>query len=111
MAKTDIGPPNYKNFLPPVIQKNYGKWKYHKILKPGLLTLSIPLIIDLLLSPYFNRILIKRSGFPLINSKSAMNPSSLRIFKIAIFNFDAGISTVSCLTIAALRIRVNISPI
>jgi sulfite reductase beta subunit len=37
MAKTDIGPPNYKNLLPPVIQKNYGKWKYHEILKPGLL--------------------------------------------------------------------------
>ena len=37
MAKTDIGPPNYKNFLPPVIQKNYGKWKYHEIIKPGVL--------------------------------------------------------------------------
>jgi sulfite reductase beta subunit len=35
MAKTDIGPPDYKKFLPPVIQKNYGKWKYHEILKPG----------------------------------------------------------------------------
>ena len=33
MAKTDIGPPSYKNFLPPVIQKNYGKWSYHEILK------------------------------------------------------------------------------
>ena len=37
MAKTDIGPPDYKKFLPPVIQKNYGKWKYHEILKPGVL--------------------------------------------------------------------------
>jgi sulfite reductase beta subunit len=37
MAKTDIGPPNYKNFLPPVIQKNYGKWRYHEILKAGVL--------------------------------------------------------------------------
>ena len=37
MAKTDIGPPDYKNFLPPVIQKNYGKWRYHEILKPGVL--------------------------------------------------------------------------
>ena len=33
--KTDIGPPNYKQFLPPVIQKNYGNWKYHEILTPG----------------------------------------------------------------------------
>jgi dissimilatory sulfite reductase beta subunit len=37
MAKTDIGPPNYKNFLPPVIQKNYGKWKYHENPQPGML--------------------------------------------------------------------------
>jgi len=35
--KTDIGPPNYENFLPPVIKKNYGKWKYHEILKPGVM--------------------------------------------------------------------------
>ncbi len=33
--KTDVGPPHYKQFLPPVIQKNYGKWKYHEILTPG----------------------------------------------------------------------------
>ncbi|MGE4547789.1 MAG: sulfite reductase, dissimilatory-type beta subunit, partial [Desulfurella sp.] len=26
---TDIGPPNYENFLPPIIKKNYGKWLYH----------------------------------------------------------------------------------
>ena len=37
MAKTDIGPPNYKNFMPPIIQKNYGKWKYHENPKPGVL--------------------------------------------------------------------------
>ncbi len=37
MAKTDIGPPYYKEMLPPVIEKNYGKWKYHEILKPGVL--------------------------------------------------------------------------
>ncbi len=37
MGKTDIGPPDYKQFLPPVIQKNYGKWLYHEILKPGVL--------------------------------------------------------------------------
>lgn len=35
--KTDIGPPHYKNFLPPVIQKNYGDWKTHEILSPGLM--------------------------------------------------------------------------
>jgi len=33
--KTDIGPPNYRQFLPPVIAKNYGKWKYHEVLTPG----------------------------------------------------------------------------
>jgi len=34
---TDIGPPNYEKFLPPVIKENYGKWKYHEILEPGVL--------------------------------------------------------------------------
>lgn len=34
---TDIGPPHYEKFLPPVIKENYGKWKYHQILKPGVL--------------------------------------------------------------------------
>jgi dissimilatory sulfite reductase beta subunit len=34
---TDIGPPNYQQFLPPVIKKNYGKWKYHEILRPGVM--------------------------------------------------------------------------
>ena len=34
---TDIGPPNYEDFLPPVIKKNYGKWKYHEILRPGVM--------------------------------------------------------------------------
>jgi len=34
---TDIGPPNYKDFLPPVVKANYGKWKYHEIPKPGVL--------------------------------------------------------------------------
>ena len=34
---TDIGPPSYEKFLPPVIQKNYGKWKYHEILRPGVM--------------------------------------------------------------------------
>lgn len=33
--KTDIGPPKYDQFLPPVIKKNYGKWKYHEVITPG----------------------------------------------------------------------------
>ncbi|MBF0608646.1 MAG: dissimilatory-type sulfite reductase subunit beta [Magnetococcales bacterium] len=33
--QTDIGPPNYEQFLHPVIKKNYGKWKYHEVLTPG----------------------------------------------------------------------------
>ncbi|MFC1925828.1 dissimilatory-type sulfite reductase subunit beta [Chloroflexota bacterium] len=37
MAKTDIGPPDYKTMLPEVIKKNYGTWKYHEIVKPGVL--------------------------------------------------------------------------
>ena len=35
--KTDIGPPHYEQFLPDIIKKNYGKWKYHEILKPGVM--------------------------------------------------------------------------
>ena len=35
--KTDIGPPHYEKFLPPIIKKNYGKWKYHEIIKPGVM--------------------------------------------------------------------------
>jgi sulfite reductase beta subunit len=34
---TDIGPPHYQQFLPPVIQRNYGQWKYHEILRPGVM--------------------------------------------------------------------------
>lgn len=34
---TDIGPPHYEKFLPPIIKKNYGMWKYHEILTPGVL--------------------------------------------------------------------------
>ena len=34
---TDIGPPKFDKFLPPVIKENYGKWKYHEILEPGVL--------------------------------------------------------------------------
>ncbi|HIQ22204.1 MAG TPA: dissimilatory-type sulfite reductase subunit beta [Planctomycetes bacterium] len=35
--KTDIGPPNYEQFLAPVIKKNYGQWKYHEVLRPGVM--------------------------------------------------------------------------
>ncbi|HZD05069.1 MAG TPA: hypothetical protein VE173_09125, partial [Longimicrobiales bacterium] len=35
--KTDIGPPDYRKFLPPIIEKNYGTWKYHEVLKPGVM--------------------------------------------------------------------------
>lgn len=34
---TDIGPPHFEQFLPPVIKANYGKWKYHEIPQPGVL--------------------------------------------------------------------------
>jgi dissimilatory sulfite reductase beta subunit len=34
---TDIGPPHFGKFLPPVIKENYGKWKYHTIPEPGVL--------------------------------------------------------------------------
>ncbi|KKM27118.1 hypothetical protein LCGC14_1577920, partial [marine sediment metagenome] len=33
--QTDIGPPKYDQFLPPVIKKNYGDWKYHEVLDGG----------------------------------------------------------------------------
>jgi sulfite reductase beta subunit len=34
---SDIGPRNFDEFLPPVIKKNFGTWKYHEILEPGIL--------------------------------------------------------------------------
>lgn len=34
---TDIGPPHYEKFLPEIIKKNYGTWKYHEVLKPGVM--------------------------------------------------------------------------
>ncbi|MCS7281192.1 MAG: dissimilatory-type sulfite reductase subunit beta [Desulfobacterota bacterium] len=37
MPRTDIGPPNYKDMLPDIIKRNYWKWKYHEIVKPGVL--------------------------------------------------------------------------
>jgi sulfite reductase beta subunit len=37
MAKIDIGPPDYRKNLPPVIKENYGQWRYHERVKPGVL--------------------------------------------------------------------------
>jgi sulfite reductase beta subunit len=34
---TDIGPPDFHQFLHPLIKKNYGQWKYHETLAPGVL--------------------------------------------------------------------------
>ena len=34
---TDLGPPHYSKFLPPVIANNKGKWLYHEIKQPGVL--------------------------------------------------------------------------
>ncbi len=34
---TDIGPRFFREFLPPVLDKNFGKWVSHEILEPGLL--------------------------------------------------------------------------
>jgi sulfite reductase beta subunit len=34
---TDLGPRHFWQYFPPIIQKNYGKWKYHEILEPGVL--------------------------------------------------------------------------
>ena len=35
--QTDIGPPHYEQFLHPIIKKNYGTWKYHESVKPGVM--------------------------------------------------------------------------
>jgi sulfite reductase beta subunit len=34
---TDIGPPHYQKYLHPVIKRNYGQWKYHENVAPGVL--------------------------------------------------------------------------
>ncbi len=36
MDELDFGPPDYKDMLPDYISKNYGKWKYHELIKPGV---------------------------------------------------------------------------
>jgi sulfite reductase beta subunit len=35
--KTDLGPPEPRQFWPDVIKNNYGKWKSHRIIEPGVL--------------------------------------------------------------------------
>lgn len=37
MARTDFGPPDFREMLPPVIKENYGQWKYHEVVQPGVL--------------------------------------------------------------------------
>jgi sulfite reductase beta subunit len=37
MGKTDFGPPDYREMIPPIVQENYGKWKSHTIPRPGVL--------------------------------------------------------------------------
>jgi sulfite reductase beta subunit len=34
---SDLGPPNYEQFFPPVIKANKGKWLWHEIVQPGVL--------------------------------------------------------------------------
>jgi len=34
---TDLGPRHFWQYFPPMVQKNYGKWKYHEIPEPGVL--------------------------------------------------------------------------
>lgn len=37
MARTDFGPPDFNELIPPVIKENYGNWKYHTVPRPGVL--------------------------------------------------------------------------
>lgn len=36
-VRTDFGPPNYKEMMPPVLLENYGKWLYHENPRAGVL--------------------------------------------------------------------------
>jgi len=36
MSKTDFGPPDYRELIPPVIKENYGRWQYHTIPRAGV---------------------------------------------------------------------------
>ncbi len=35
--KTDFGPPYFKDLMHPVLKKNYGKWAYHEVIRPGVI--------------------------------------------------------------------------
>ena len=37
MPRTDFGPPDYREMIPPIVRRNYGTWKYHTIPSPGVL--------------------------------------------------------------------------
>ncbi|MDH5541732.1 MAG: dissimilatory-type sulfite reductase subunit beta [Nitrospinota bacterium] len=37
LAPRDNGAPDYTKYLHPLMKKNYGKWKYHERIKPGVL--------------------------------------------------------------------------
>ena len=34
---TDIGPPHHDKLMPQICKDNYGAWKYHEVLKPGVM--------------------------------------------------------------------------
>src|SRR5579859_2828984 len=78
--------------------------------RPGRLMRRSPVMTPVLRSPYRSD---RRSwcGAFLSSSKSAMNPSFLRIFAISSFMRDGGSSTWSCRAVIALRMRVSISAI
>ena len=37
LSRTDLGPPDYREMLPPVIKENYGQWAYHEYIRPGVI--------------------------------------------------------------------------
>jgi sulfite reductase beta subunit len=36
MEELDFGPPDYKEMLPETLKRNYGKWQYHEMIRPGV---------------------------------------------------------------------------
>ena len=74
--KTDIGPPHYQRFLPPIIQRNYGKWLYHEIPRPGVL---------LHVSESGERLFTVRAGSPRL-----LSTQSLRLFASLADEFSDG---------------------
>lgn len=36
MEELDFGPPSPDKMLSPTVKRNYGKWKYHELIKPGI---------------------------------------------------------------------------